>query len=542
IQISKPGRENWHVQLGQAGLALKKDQPYTIRFRAKADAPRHLSVVASQAHEPWQGLWTSGVEVTTEWQSSQFTFVPSAAEEQGRVVFSGLGGQIGTIWLADVSLRPGGVFGFRPGEEAGHVEIFRKREFSTRTAESQRDWVRFLWQMEQEYWSGMAKFLKRDLKAHALLVGTQMGWSPYPIQAEFDVIDSHTYWHHPHFPGKQWDMNNWAVQNVPMADDATGGTLPQLGLSRVAGKPFICTEYNHAAPNTYAAETFPLIAAYAALQDWDGVFAFAYCHRGGDWDTRRISGFFDIDQHPTKMATLPAAVAMFVRGDVHSPAVSEMAAPSFAEMIDQLRRSGPSLTADKFGVDRRVALRQPVGVACEGLQRSGKHADDGQTEFVWHPTGHDGLVTINTPRSKGLIGKFDAGQSTALGDITILAGSTRQTWATLLLTAIDGADVQSRGRVLVTACGYAENTAMGWKNVEKTTVGADWGHAPSLVEGVAAEIALPVPADRLRAWALDERGHRQNELKIADRDGTSVLLIGPEHKTLWYEVEVKQAD
>ena len=28
--------------------------------------------------------------------------------------------------------------------------------------------------------------------------------------------------------------------------------------------------------------------------------------------------FFDIDQHPTKMATLPASLAMFLRGDVRA--------------------------------------------------------------------------------------------------------------------------------------------------------------------------------------------------------------------------------
>lgn len=467
IQIAKSGRESWHVQLGQAGIVLQKDQPYTLRFRAKADAPRHMAVVASQAHEPWRGLWSAGADLTTDWQPFQFTFVPADGDEQGRIVFSNLGGQTGAVWLAQVSLRPGGVVGRRPGEKAGQVEIFRKREFGSRTADAQRDWVRFLWQTELNYWSSMARFLKRDLKARALLVGTQMGWSPYPIQAEFDVIDSHAYWQHPHFPGRPWHMENWTVNNVPMAGDAAGGTLPQLGLSRVAGKPFICTEYNHAAPNTYSAETFPLIAAYAALQDWDGVFAFAYCHRRGDWDARRISGFFDIDQHPTKMATLPASVALFVRGDLQSSAGAKVASPTFAEMIDQLRRSGPSLSADKFGVERRDALRRPVAVALPQANRDGASSGKDQTGFSWHPTGSEGLVAIDTPRSKALIGQFEPGKTTALGDVTIAAGATRQHWAALLLTAVDGPDFRSAGRFLVTACGYCENTAMGWKNAEK---------------------------------------------------------------------------
>jgi len=162
----------------------------------------------------------------------------------------------------------------------------------------------------------MARFLKDELKVHSLLIGTQMGWSPAPIQAELDVIDSHSYWQHPRFAGRSWDPVNWTVQNIPMAGAPDGGTLPRLALTRVAGKPFLCTEYNHPAPNTYASETLPILAAFAALQDWDGIFAFAYSHRRDDWDARKITSFFDIDQHPTKMATLPAAAALFLRGDV----------------------------------------------------------------------------------------------------------------------------------------------------------------------------------------------------------------------------------
>ena len=48
-----------------------------------------------------------------------------------------------------------------------------------------------------------------------------------------DVIDSHAYWQHPHFPGRAWDMNDWTVKNLPMAGREDGGTLPGLALQRV---------------------------------------------------------------------------------------------------------------------------------------------------------------------------------------------------------------------------------------------------------------------------------------------------------------------
>ena len=61
-----------------------------------------------------------------------------------------------------------------------------------------------------------------------------------------------------------------------------------------------------------------------------------------------------------------------------------------------------------------------------------------------------------------------------------------------------------------------------------------WGKRPSLVEGVAATIKLPNAA-KLRAWALDERGQRGAEVPVKD----GALEIGPEHKTLWYEVSAE---
>jgi hypothetical protein len=73
---------------------------------------------------------------------------------------------------------------------------------------------------------------------------------------------------------------------------------------------------------------------------------------------------------------------------------------------------------------------------------------------------------------------------------------------------------------------------MRWKNAEKTSVGRDWGKAPVLVEGPSAKIELP-GGGKFKAWALDERGQRREEIPVAQ----STLEIGPEYKTLWYEVE-----
>lgn len=178
-------------------------------------------------------------------------------------------------------------------KQYGRIEVVRKGDFGSRTTGARRDWVRFPRDVEARYWTGMARSLKKATSRRTLIAGTQMGWSPPQVHANLDVIASRAYWQHPHLPGKPRDMDNWMVKNLLMASRGNGDTLPNPALARVVDKPFPCNEYNRAAPNTYSSEGFLLLAAYATLQDWDGILPSAYSHRLDAWDEGRIPSCFD---------------------------------------------------------------------------------------------------------------------------------------------------------------------------------------------------------------------------------------------------------
>ncbi|MGB8353993.1 MAG: carbohydrate binding domain-containing protein [Chthoniobacteraceae bacterium] len=552
IAVQHEGAEGWHVQLAESQLSFSKEKHYTVTFRARADAPRRIAVVASQNHAPWNSFWSVNVQLTTEWQQFRFTFQPDDGDENARLVFSNLGAEKGNYWFANASLRTGGITGLREGEQAGSIPLFKKSEFGMRSIAAQTDWMTFLYDTEEGYWTGMQRFLKEDLKARSLIVGTANGYSPPSIQAKLDVVDVHAYWQHPHFPRKQWDMKDWTVKNIPMAGEPDGGTIPGLAERRVAGKPLICTEYNEAAPNTHAGETFLLVNAYAALQDWDGIFVFAYSHRHDDWDSRRIGSFFDIDQHPVKLVTLPAAVSLFLRGDV-SKARNVVTVPvSLFNAISKSLRSGPWWDMGSFGMDKQVPLQSEVQIDTNPSAQTLKKffsipvhtaisigsepvtaSDSG--ELMWR--SDKGSVTINTPRSKAFIGKNPTGP-VVLDGITIEPLKNRQDWSAITITAMDVRDLQTSSRILITATGYAENTGMRWATPEKNSlIDGDWGEAPSLVEGIPAKITLPFPASRIKAWSLDEKGQRLEEIKVQPSGTNTVLEISPAYRTLWYEVE-----
>jgi hypothetical protein len=507
------------------------------------------------------------VRLTQEWQEFRFTVMLSRGDDNARLIFSNLGAQTTTYWLAAPSLRPGGIAGLAGNErlEDSSVPIFLRGRFGERTAEAQRDWLRFLWETEDRYWQAMYRYLKDELKVRALVMGTIVGCSTPNLMAKLDAVDTHAYWQHPIFPSRPWDPEDWIVPNRTMVNER-GGTLPGLALRRVLGKPHSCTEYNHPAPNTYSSEAFLLLAAYAALQDWDAIYAFSYSHRRDNWDLQRIPNFFDIDQHPTKMVTLVPAAAMFVRGDV-KPAKQQVVVKLTKEQeVDLLRRSWAWLLvhAGHVGVPNEAALIHRVAIATDGkrvpptalkpeqVKIDGNRFVSDTGELIWDLTEKGrGVVTVNAQNSKAVIG-FAGGKRFELGGIVIEPGQTMQDgWCVITVTVMDGSlptrpssRVPRPVRLLITATGYAENTDMGWKEVPgyppKSSCGRNWGKPPSLVEGVPATVTLPLPAKRVQAWALDERGQRKTQIPVtADPSGNAVIRIGPQWQTLWYEVEAK---
>jgi hypothetical protein len=557
VGVAKTGAEPWHVQFHHAKLNVESGRTYTLSFFAKSDAARKISVNVGQTHEPWKVLWSTQASLTTEWKHFEFSFRPSEGVKNARLAFSNLAAETGAYSFADVSLRPGGVDGSLVRDTAQRIPIVHKRDLARTTPAKQRDWQEFIWDTETAYWNGMRDFLKKDLGVKAPIVGTQGFWSPGHVQAGMDVIDSHAYWHHPDFHGRGWNADVWDVKNEPMAGAPDGGTLPGLAAQRVAGKPFICTEYNHAAPNTYSAETFPLLCAFAALQDWDGVFAFSYSHRAGDaWSQEHFNNFFDIDRHPVKMATLPGAVISFRRGDMSSEyGANETVSLGRKDAMELALRHGPSFAIrETFDFElrpprvpsSRLYFQPTDGIGREVAMHATSATDTFEPSMLWYDS--EKAVRVSGMGSLAMIARTVSLPKFKWSSPQITPLETRQGWMCIQFTVLQpsaditgdpfvwrSVDFPYAKRILITATGDIENTGMGWKNAAKTSVGRDWGKAPVLVEGPAAKIELLefLGGGKFKAWALDERGQRRAEIPVAN--GT--LEIGPQHRTLWYEVE-----
>lgn len=156
---------------------------------------------------------------------------------------------------------------------------------------------------------------------------------------------------------------------------------------------------------------------------------------------------------------------------------------------------------------------------------------------VWDATKPEsGYLKMNTRMTRGVWGLV-AGRKFEVDGVTFDVQKVDRNYATMLATSLDNQPIEESKRLLVLASSGAENTAMKW-NEDRTSVGKEWGKGPTLVNVVTGSVGLPLKSATV--YALDGTGKRVSEVATTKPSaGTILFQIGPEHKTIWYEVVVK---
>ena len=544
-ELTALGRRSWDFQVHQVGLSLQDGQSYTASFWAKADPPRRLSFGVRMAAPPWNfvGLRTN-VPLTKDWQRRQFTFKCMGPKPKLTRLSFNFGNVLGACWVASVSLRPGGYIGMPKGQsiEAHNITL----PGAGASPAMQVDFRRFLIDTERAYVQGMVRYIKDTLRVKAHVADTQASYGGVAgVHREAslsDFVDIHAYWQHPHFPGKPWDRSNWRIRNTPMVADAAGGTLARLALHRVPGKPFTVSEYDHPAPSHYSAEMFPMLAAFAGWQDWDGLYQFCYGGSSNNWQPDRITSYFGLAPHPGKMLFLPAAVVMF-RAYAVAPAAEVATLRVPQDKIAGLLASGQADVRGMWqragfepfsAVHRRTAVRFTTGGEVAVSEKTGD-IEPAPGPICWDGSDPQrASFAVNAPAVRAAVG-FIAGRSLDLGDVRIAAAPSGSRWASIALAALDAKPIAESKRLLLVAAGRVENTGMGW-NEDHTTVGRQWGKVPVIAEGIAATVELP--GRTLRVSSLHGTGKRKADVPVTTAEAGRVAIeIGPQHQTLWYLIE-----
>jgi hypothetical protein len=539
IEIGNANATEWHLQLTQGGLSVTQGQYYTVSFEASSDQPRTITCSVGQAHESWANLgFSRRVELTPEWKTFRFGFVASGDDNNARISFA-FSGSATAFNLGKVELCPGGQTALAKGESlsAGNMNLFQESESTPRIL----DRLIFLAETEKTYFDGMRSYIKNDLGCGALVTGTIV-FGPLGLyaQSDMDYIDSHAYWQHPTFPGRPWDPANWLIQQKPMTDHPDQATLFGLAAQRLSGKPFTLSEYNHPAPLDAQAECVPMIASFAAAQDWDGVWLFDYSGSTNAWSRENLSGFFDIDTNPAKWGFLRAGTAIFrdgCVGPVGGPTFLGLAGSEtegkavLRRLAEHYFKYGSDMLA-VTGIRPEILLKwQQVGT----LKGPGGHRDNfgSGTKIDWEVKNGVALYAVHGRGGSVYVGHAARFPEATNERITIV----RPSFAALTMTALGGEEwtpLERRDKILITACGRCENADMQFTS-DRRTVGRNWGKPPVRIEAVRGSVVLP--EGRWTCHALGPDGSPKQEVPIAYENGRATLTLLPDYATMWYLLE-----
>lgn len=520
---------DWHVQIHLVGLDLNSTHAYTLKFKARCSHTSSIGVSATLDEADWHNIGlTKQVHVDPDWRSYSIPFTAVDARPNHNRVGFVLGAMRGTLEIEDLTLStgidPGPILGGSVAK--GDIPI-PGGGIQTRTD----DFYRFLTQTETAYSNEMRAFLRKDLGIKANLVDTQVAWggiSSLIREKGSDYADNHSYWQHPSFPGKAWDMANWVIANTPMVSALAKHSdgLTELAKFRFAGKPYTISEYNHPAPSDFRVEMMPLLATLAALQDWDGFYLFEYGVFGEGQKNDQMASFFDVGVDPVRAGFMPSAALIFREGFVKPLTGVNRAVVSSKDA--EAVKGNPWAGRDADPLNYRLELttdEAPALVKGEGPDRKFLNFEGGSC-FA--------LATAKAAVLVGQLFKEIEPPNLKVGQLELGFHFDRSapTFGAITCVALRS------GGYLLTIGSRAENQGIHW-NATRTSIGEDWGHGPVLAEGVGTQLTIQGGASKLRLWALDPTGKRKREVTEGSYGQGQTFHIGPADETIWYELATK---
>ncbi|MBN1124884.1 MAG: carbohydrate binding domain-containing protein [Sedimentisphaerales bacterium] len=534
IDIKKTDSTEWHIQFNQNGLSLKEGQYYTVSFWAAAPASKKINCNITIAHEPWSNMGLArSITLSPTWQEFRLGFTANASDDNARLSFV-LGADETDVFLAHVQLRPGGQVGLDKNESLAqsNIALFGDNEVEARKL----DRLIFLAETEKTFFDGMRSHIKNTLGSKSLVTGTIV-FGPLGLygQSDMDFIDAHAYWQHPRFPNRPWDQNDWLIEQKSMINNPEEAILFRLACERLAGKPFTVTEYNHPAPLDSQAECVPLIASFAAAQDWDGVWLYSYSHSNNAWGKNQFTSFFDIHANPGKWGFIPAGAAIFLKYGFH-PLGREKWIPLTEEapLLTGLAKVHAQYDRNMF---EAMGRKSPYRWYNLTIERVGYVLDSSAVPQPFNPA-FKSYIDWQINNQKGGYSALGPGVMFCAGDREMVARVSRQRimmqspdFVVVALTILNGNKWVEADKILLSVCGRCENVGMGFSQ-DRRTIGTRWGTPPARIEAPAGTVEVP-PA-QWTCHALKPDGTLGTVVPVNNSNNKSIVSISPKYQTMWY--------
>ena len=402
-----------------------------------------------------------------------------------------------------------------------------------------RAFLCFLQEVETRFLDRTRAFV-RSLGCQALL--TDMNDATYAtaafekVRAEScDYVDVHFYVDHPQFLERDWALPSWCPNDNPFRGEVAGAALKSA--VRILERPFTVSEYNFAWPGRFRGVGGIAVGAEAALQDWAGLWRFAWAHNptAALHPGSEPPDFFDIASDPLQLASERASVCLFLRGDAapldrtyavtlpeekdSSPdaAIATSARADWvwaawcakigATMVGRAVPGEPLVNAGDFDIAYMKSsddVRRDLGLECAdgSLGELAPPAELGSGAV--RIDRMRGTFRIETPRTCGGFaegGALEAGPlrftlcggaapaaQGADGSVAVAALSVP---ATVWASSLDGAPLAESRRILVTHLTDVQNTGEEFADADMTILKAR-GNLPCLLRDGTAKVVLRV--------------------------------------------------
>lgn len=446
-----------------------------------------------------------------------------------------------------------------------------------------RDFELFQVDMERRLYDDLAAFMRDELGCKALLTSMNNSWlnaRGATVREHFDYVDQHFYVDHPYFPYKRWQLPSSCKNDNLVKTGIIGGTQQAFG--RHYGKPFTVTEFNYSAPGQYRGVGGILTGCLGALQDWAGIWRFAYAHGNNVIFKPAGMAYFDTARDPLNQAADRATVCLYLRGDMTAAekAIALSMPEDYLEHCADFPIQNISPRWQKLVSLARVGLvvgpatRQAPGDVVLALGKNGPQSADmiggdslgseGRSELFkriraqqWLPAGNvtdlndgllrvqslngqftvdstNGVMLINTPHTAGGFGPAGASLHTDALDADIFDTET-----TLWASSIDEKPLQDSRRILLTHLTDLQNSGIYFAEKERRTL-LNWGGLPFLVRQGRARVTLRHNRPQaLKAWVLHTDGERRSEWPLQQVPGGICLELavkGADGARMLYEI------
>ncbi|TWT80087.1 hypothetical protein CA13_15000 [Planctomycetes bacterium CA13] len=524
-------------QLHRGGLSVEVGTPVTLSFWVRADKTRTFRAeISTSLGGEWRDLGIfEDIVATPKWTQITRVVLPKETIQDHVNLVMTIGNETTPIEFAGIELREG-VAPVSLPKDQNLFDATIAVPSATSPVAAHNDMKTFMVDTEIQWVKELKAFLTEELGVKVPITASQINYHPAKlIENELDFVDLHNYWHHPIFPSNQpWSASNWTIGNDPMEAIPEQSGWPANSILmrtgwRYADLPMTMSEWNYPEPSFYAGGCVPIAAIIMGLQDWDGVYFFDYDASGpsedkSPWFRDQTTNFFSFNGAPVKLALMSQMANVILRGDLNP--IPDEAISEPGEPID-----GRYALSKRLGVRTGAKPHAPLGT----VDIRDLHSPNNQVAWKSDGRAH-GYLTLNTPATRAVWGTI-AKQSFEMGGVKVTTSEIEPNYGFVLLSSTDGQPIESAETSILTVVSHSENQGMKW-NEEKTSVGSEWGHGPTMVTSFAATVFVPRKSNSppIHCYALDGTGKRIREIPVTPTKGGVEIKVSPAAKTIWYEL------